>query len=244
MNGLQQQSRKVLIAGVAVLFLASNAVAGGERVLEHRQPAKGIRTLSLDTGVGDVTVTTGDGDEIVARVTLKPRRGGFPFFGSSSKGRRQVEAARLEARQSGELLELGIAGGGKDRRFEENWEVTVPSRLALDLDIGVGDVQVTGVSGGVTVDGGVGDIEIEVPGGNITVDAGVVDVRISIPADAVDIVELDGGVGDCTIHTPDGVVRGKSLGCDASWRGRGTASIDVDSGVGDVDIVCTEAGRR
>lgn len=237
-------SRKFVIGTFVMLLLASSAWAGGERVLEHRQPAEGIRTLSLDTGVGDVTVSVGDGEEIVARVTLKPRRGGFPFFGSSRTGRRQVEEARIEARQSGERLELGIAGGGKDRRFEERWEVTVPSRLALDLDAGVGDVKITGVWGGVTVDGGVGDIEIAVPGGNITVDAGVGDVNISIPADAVATVELDAGVGDCSIHTPDGVIRGKSLGCEASWRGPGSASIDVDAGVGDVEIVCAEASGR
>ena len=235
---------RFLLLAAAVLAFGSTARAGGERVLEHRQPAAGIRSLSLDTGVGDVTVVAGEGEEIVARVTLKPRRGGFPFFGSSSKGRRQVEEARIEARRSGDELELGIAGPEKDRRFEERWEVTVPARLSLDLDVGVGDVKISGVSGGVTLDSGVGDVEMEVSGGDLTIDAGVGDVNISIPVGAVGTVDLDAGVGDCSITTPEGVIRGKSLGCEASWKGPGTASIEVDSGVGDVEVRCAsgEAG--
>ncbi len=231
--------RIVILLGVCV-GLAAGAWAGENRLLEHRTPAAGIERLALDAGVGDVTIYAGPGDEIIAKVTLKPRRGGIPLLSSSREGRRQVEEASLEAHRDGATLELSVpAPDKKHRKFEERWEITVPARLALDLDAGVGDIEITGLSGGISIDAGVGDIDVKSAGGNIEIDGGVGEIDVTAPAAAVGRVEISAGVGECEIHTGERTIKGKSLGCDASWTGQGSATLKIEAGVGEVTVKLT-----
>ncbi len=232
-------TRIAILLGLCV-GLAAGAWAGENRTLEHRTPAAGIERLTLDAGVGDVTISAGPGDEIVARVTLKPRRGGIPLFSSNREGRRQVEEASLEAHRDGTTLELSVPVPDKEhRKFEERWEITVPARLAVDLDAGVGNVKITGLSGSITIDAGVGDVDVESAGGDIKIDGGVGDIEVTAPAASVGRVEISAGVGQCEIHTGERTIKGKSLGCDAAWTGQGSATLKIEAGVGEVTVKLT-----
>lgn len=239
MSRIGHPTRIAILLGVCV-GLAAGAWAGENRTLEHRTPAAGIERLALDVGVGDVTISAGPGDEIVVRVTLKPRRGGIPFFSSSREGRRQVEDASFETYRDGTTLELSVPAPDKEhRKFEERWEITAPARLAVDLDAGVGDVKIMGLSGGITIDAGVGDIEVESAGGNIEIDGGVGEIDVTAPATAVGRVDISAGVGQCEIHTGERTIKGKSLGCDATWNGQGSATLTIKAGVGEVTVKLT-----
>jgi hypothetical protein len=239
MSRIGHLTRIVILIGVCV-GLAAGAWAGENRTLEHRTPAAGIEHLALDAGVGDVTISAGPGDEIVARVTLKPRRGGIPFFSSNREGRRQVEEASLKAQRDGTTLELSVPAPNKEhQKFEERWEITVPARLAVDLDAGVGNVKITGLSGGINIDAGVGDIDVQSIGGDIRIDGGVGDIDVTTPANTVGRVDVSAGVGECEIHTDERTIKGKSLGCDAAWTGQGSATLKIEAGVGEVTVKLT-----
>ncbi|MEJ2582948.1 MAG: hypothetical protein P8127_15145, partial [Acidobacteriota bacterium] len=99
----------------------------------------------------------------------------------------------------------------EDRRFEEQWNITVPARLKIRLDHDVGDIEVDGVVAGVELDSGVGDVAIEVPEGNVNVDLGVGTAVVRAPAMAYGAAEAAGGVGDARL-----TVHGKKVDAEGS----------------------------
>ncbi len=226
----------ILAAGL-LLGTASGATAA-ERRLNWTGPAEGITHISLESSVGDVTVQgKEDTTSISVTVILKPRRSGLPLIGSTREGEKEIAAARLDAEKDGDELELELAGvDDKDRHFEERWEIVVPPSIALEIEAGVGDVSAKAITGGLDIDCGVGDVTLTNCGGEIEVEAGVGDVHISLPTDNAGAIDISSGVGDCEIHLPDHTIRGKGLGCDASWKGNGQTTVSAESGVGDVVI--------
>jgi len=219
-----------------VVMLALPVAAAESRDLDGRASAAGVDKVQLDAGVGDIHVTgVGGGDEIVVSVELEPRRGGF--FSSLKKAQREVDEAvlRMDARRG--VLRLEIETDSGDRRFEENWTIEMPARLALDLDLGVGDVDIRNLDGDLAVEVGVGDILAEGVSNDVTIDIGVGDATIRGSADDFGSVDGSGGVGDARLS-----VRGKRIessgfvGHSAEWTGDGEHTIEISLGVGDARV--------
>jgi hypothetical protein len=228
------------IVTAVALAVASTSIAEDRRSLTETVPAGGLETLRLDAGVGDISVSVSKDDDIRVEVELIARRGGL--FSSLAKSQRAVAAATLEVRRHATSVELTIDAEGHedDRRFEERWTVQAPARLAIELELGVGDVVIAGMSGGIDVEVGVGDVDIDVTGGDVTVDVGVGDARVEGPAAAYGRVECSGGIGDSRIDVadPDRDIASEGfMGHSASWRGDGEHSIELEAGVGDVVVM-------
>ncbi len=233
--------RRVLtILGAAAVLAAAPVRAGQGRILERELPSEGVERVAIDAGVGDVTVTATGGDAIRVRVELEPRRSGIPFFGTSREGREQVAAAELRVERTGGTLELRVRGPRERRRFRERWTVELPAGLGLDLDLGVGDVEVRGVAGGVRLDLGVGDATVEVADGDVDADLGVGDLEITAPLAAVGAVDGGTGVGEARLHLPERSVEGRgTVSKRVSWTGDGPGRVSADVGVGDVVVTLT-----
>jgi hypothetical protein len=230
------KSRIALLASLIIVATAAVAGAGGPRILEHHADLAGIDRLVLEIGVGDVVVSSDAGTELHTTIQLSPRRGGF--FSSLKKAERDVENAKLETHLSGGELHLTIESDSSDRRFEENWTIVMPAHVALELEMGVGDLEIAGNFGGINLEQGVGDSVIRAEGGEISVESGVGDVRITAPLSAFGFVKGEAGVGDVTIKAGDQTITGDGfVGHSAKWRGDGPASIEAESGVGDIRIV-------
>jgi hypothetical protein len=226
------------VVAAAVLGLAIPATAARNRTIEETLPSQGVASVVLDTGVGDVELLTHDTDTIEIEVLLIPRRGGL--FSSLASAERAVERATLESRRQDDRLELRIdaEGSGDDRRFEERWTVTMPERLAVSLELGVGDLTVRGIAGGIVAELGVGDADIEVPAGDVSLELGVGDARVTAPATAYGTVDCSGGVGDSRIDVGGRKITGDGfLGHSASWLGDGPGTIEIEAGVGDARVV-------
>jgi hypothetical protein len=96
----------------------------------------------------------------------------------------------------------------------------MPAALALEADMGVGAVAIAGLQKDISVDVGVGDAEI------------------SVKAADYGRVSGDAGVGDIKVDSSSG--EGKSqravVSDSVDWVADGSASINADVGVGDVQI--------
>lgn len=223
---------KKTLAVIAVIAIATLAHADGVRTLGDTVPAADLERLVLDAGVGDIEVTAGSDDSVTFEVVLKPRRGGF--FSSKKRAQREVEEARLEQQIVGRELILSIASDSEQRRFEEEWTIVVPARLAFELDLGVGDLEVRGITGEIEIEAGVGDLLVEGVSADVSVDLGVGDVTVTGASAGYGDVECSSGVGDARIrvdgreHEGDGFV-----GHTAEYRGDGPHSIHLEVGVGD-----------
>lgn len=229
-------ARSIALALTAIVATAV-PVAAGTRTVTLERDATEIAVLELESGVGDVTVETHDGEQLSIEVVLIPRRGGF--FSSLARAEKAVANARLEAIPHGGRLMVRITtdASGDDRRFEERWTVKAPTRLALDLELGVGDLWISGAAGGVIAELGVGDASLEVTGGDLRLDLGVGDVRVRGPEAGYGRVECSGGVGDSRIAIGGRRVTGDGfVGHSTSWLGDGPGIIEIETGVGDATV--------
>jgi len=209
--------RSWIVLAIA-LAVAAPISAAAPRTLDGRVPAADLENVRIDAGVGDIDINVVNGtDEVSVKVELKARRGGF--FSSLKKAQAEVDEAELRMDVSRGVLRLKISTESDDRHFEERWTVELPARLGCDLDLGVGDIDVRGLSGDLTVDLGVGDASVE--------------------AAAADYGSVDGsgGVGNAQL-----TVRGEKIsssgfvGKSAEWTGSGEHIIEISVGVGDAKV--------
>jgi hypothetical protein len=229
-----KMNRTWTLALVAAL-VATPAFASDSRTLSDSFSAAGLERVFLDIGVGDVVVTGTDGDTVDVEVILTARRGGI--FSSKRRAEREIQEATLDSYVGDSKLNLSIDSPSSDRRFEEEWHVELPGRLLVKMDVGVGDVSIRHIAGGVHMECGVGDILIEAEGGEISVEAGVGEITVRAPADAYGHVECAAGVGDARlIVRGDKIGGGGFIGDEVKWNGNGDATIEIEVGVGDATI--------
>lgn len=219
---------------LTTVFVAPN-IEGADRVIEKSFDASGLTLLSVDVGVGDVVVSQKDTQhEITVKINLHPRRGGL--FSSLRPGEKQVESAQLKEKRSGDKLQLSVSADKDNQRFEENWELSIPAGLGLDIDLGVGDFNLEGLSGDANIEIGVGDARISHSSGDLVLSVGVGDIQINSQRSAIKNISAETGVGDVKI-----LDRGKELvgdgmvGESLNWSGEGESTMELESGVGDIN---------
>lgn len=214
LNGVTEVVVRTLGTLALSLIVALPAVAQ-ERVLDLSRSLEGITTVTIDAGVGEIEVIGDAADEtLTARVELSPRSG---FWGSRS--RREVERAELVGTVRGDTLALRVTPRDEKRGFGEDWVIHLPARIAVDINLGVGDVSVLDTAA------------------NIDVDLGVGDVRIEGEHRSFGSIRASAGVGNVTLRSPEGRQSGDGfVGHTLRSRGPGEASISVSVGVGDTDI--------
>jgi hypothetical protein len=230
--------KKIIFVLPVILACALMVEAAGPKTLTRTIQAGAIETLDLSSGIGDVTITAREAiDEVAIEVVLTPRRGGI--FSSKRQAERDVEAASLEAAVKHESLKLRIRpADDDDRRFEEKWIIEIPSRLAIKLEHGVGDVVIRAARAGIELDSGVGDIDVEAAEGDITIDLGVGNAVVRAPAAFYASAEAAGGVGSARVTVRGEEIEGGGfVSHAASWSGDGSYRLDVSVGVGDAIIV-------
>ena len=229
--------KKLILVLPIILICALMVEAAGPKTLTRTIQASDIDTLDLSSGIGDVTITARKGlDEVAIEVVLTPRRGGI--FSSKRQAEQDVEAASLEAAVRRESLELRISpADDEDRRFEEKWIIEMPSRLAIKLDHGVGNVVIRAAMAGIELDSGVGDVDVEAAEGDINIDLGVGTAVVRAPAAVYAAAEAAGGVGGARITVRGEKIEGGGfVSHAASWSGDGSYRLDVSVGVGDAII--------
>lgn len=229
--------KAVRILGVAVTLALACASIGwaAPRVLERSISATGLDRVEIEAGVGDVRVEVGEDETVVVEVTLEPRRGGL--FSSIRTAEREVQEATLEVETAGRVLQLKVGTNADERRFEERWAVVMPARLALQLELGVGDVELRGIAGGVSLEAGVGNVVVDTEGGDLDLELGVGDLSVRAPAAAYGRVRCAAGVGDARIRVQGEKLGGGGfIGSSASWKGTGPHRIEAELGVGDASV--------
>lgn len=224
------------ITVIVAIAIAAPAWAGESRTLNGTVAAIGLEAVQLDAGVGEVSVTADPGAaEVTVEVQLKPRRGGF--FSSMKKAQAEVDGAELRMDSSRGVLRLEVESETDDHHFEETWMVTVPPHLALDLDLGVGEVQIRGLTDGLAVDLGVGDVLAEGVSGDLEIDVGVGDATVIAAAADFGSVSGSGGVGEARLTVLGKPVSSSGfVGHSAEWKGDGPHSITISLGVGDAKV--------
>jgi hypothetical protein len=229
--------KKSMLVLPAILICALTIEGAGTKTLTRTMEAGEIDVLDLNCPIGDVSINARDGlEEVSIQVELVPRRGGI--FSSKRRAEREIEEASLEAAVKRDRLTLRISPSDEDdRRFEERWNIDMPSRLKVKIEQGVGDIVVRGTTNSVDIEAGVGDVDIDSLEGDVTVDLGVGTGMVRAPASVYGTADADGGVGGARIEVRGKKIEGEGfVSRSASWSGDGRYSIEVSVGVGDAII--------
>lgn len=166
--------------------------------------------VSIATGRGDITVHASDGDTLVVRAT----KSGPGANETSARERMQQIGIAVDPQGNGVLIHpvnMDTAAGG----VSVDIDVSVPKSSSLAIDAAHGDVQVSGVSGGIDVRSGNGDTEIHSAGADVSVESESGDISI------------DGVGGNLKLSGRGDDVEIKNVAGDASIAGAFSGDIDL-----------------
>src|SRR4029453_2881788 len=207
----------IALACVVLAMAVSPARADhGRKYIQETVAATGADSISVDFPVGELHVETGAGNDVLVDLKVVCDR----WFRSCED---RIEDVKLASDLSGGKLHIEIRGFGHSHTgdLEVTGTITIPAGRELEVDMGVGELGVRGVSGRLDVVFGVGDITIR------------------MPASAVRSVSIDAGVGDTRLRIPGGSVDEERsfVSSEIDWNeGRGDARVSVDVGVGDAAV--------
>lgn len=205
-----------LFLGIA---LATPGLASAQlRTVEHAWAADGLREVELDVSVGEVTVRGTTGDRVEIRVGVGCDEDGW---GSSSCPERAGDVDVTDRRGDGRLsLEVDGPGIWGSRGLHLDVELLIPSRLALRLDMGVGELEIVDLEGDVAVDMGIGEVSLR------------------MPEAALESLSLDTGIGESSLRAPSRNEESAGLFTRTiDWRvRRGHARVRIELHIGEIDV--------
>lgn len=214
---------------VSLLLAAPAAMAADdEREFTASIPADELKSLHLEANVGSVRITGNDSDSIEVTVRLELEDG---WMGSSERARERLDSAKLEQDVSGSRVDLGLdyhRNRDGDDDLEEHWEIEMPAKLAAELNLNVGEMELRGLAGGVEAEVNVGELDINVERGDVDAEVNVGELSIVSRTSSPGTMDLEVNIGDARLLIDGDRVEGK----DGSWLG---GSVRHDAG-GDDDI--------
>jgi hypothetical protein len=117
----------------------------------------------------------------------------------------------------------------------------IPPHLRLEAKLGVGDMNIDGMRGGIQANVGVGALKIAVPEGDIEAETGVGEVLVRSGTRSYANVDLRAGMGNGRLSIDGRDVRQQQdrlpgMGERISVNGNGRDKLQVRSGVGNAEL--------
>jgi hypothetical protein len=211
--------KKATLLLTAVMLSAVPAASADDIVRSFHQqiPTSAADKVHLDFPVGEVTVEAAEGSQMDVDVKIACES-------FTSRCEERAKEVRLVYNTSGDQVTVEVknwpkVSGAKGLHVVAT--VKVPRSLSVNVELGVGELNVKGMEGDLTADLGVGE------------------VNIRLPKEAVGSVDLDTGVGESSLVAAGR--RYESAGLvsrEIKWhKGTGRAEVSVDCGVGEIDVV-------
>lgn len=192
------------------LLVASLPVLADTKVVrEHSFDLADIRSVEIHGSVGSIEVLPARGDRIELTLDIESKRDGW------FDRKRDVSEVDLQSRVRNGRLILEQ----QEEHTETHWLVRLPEVPTTELHLGVG-----------SIDAELGRTELDVH-------MGVGEVILQYPEDAAGEIRLKVGVGEASI-AGDAAIQSKRafVSQDVSASGKGDQDINVDVGVGQIEL--------
>ncbi len=200
----------------AALLVAAPLQAAVLETEAHTFPVSKNHRVRIEFPVGELRVVPSDGSHVRFELRVRCRSH------NEARCEELANRLRLDSDDKGGTLHLKLDNYPKwnNKGFTVMGVLHVPPALALKVEMGVGQLEVTGLEGDLDVDLGVGEA----------------DIRTS--RTRAHHVSVDTGIGDATIRGGgSGTERHGFIGSHASWSaGPGRASVKLHVGVGDATV--------
>lgn len=199
--------KKVLaLTLIATLGCISTTVSAKQ--LTAQFPASELTHLEIQNGVGELKIEHSNDATISVEVKVKPVKK-WLFKAADA------DSATLESSVKAGRLTVSVPLDDT----EQEWLVKIPKGMALDLQLGVGEIDIHAEASDISAEIGVGSFKA--------------DVQLASYKE----VEMSAGVGDVRLNTKAAVDESRHLvGGDLQYQGSGNAKILVEVGVGDAVV--------
>lgn len=166
-------SKVVIGLGLALVFCSVAAYAESKVTLSDNFQYDG-KTVLLDMDVGKAEMIATDEADIRVEVVIKASDGNWLSFWNRS----DINDVNLAVVERDNKLVLKV---DNQDDINQDWRVYLPRGAALEVDAGVGEVIVDGLTSSIDVDLGVGRAEIKHQNqyGNIALESGVGEVSVT-----------------------------------------------------------------
>lgn len=197
------------VASLSLLTLSTSASASSEVERYHEVSVANVNHVVLKNGVGSVYVEQGEGSDLTIHAVFEGKRSGI------MRRTKDVSDMDVVINQRNGVLTISFS----ENNVEATWHVSLPAVDKLDVDLGVGLVDVKVGATAVNVDLGVGDAKVE----GLLSEAGALSAEV--------------GVGAASIRGAHDVKAKRAIVSETtSGRGDGEYPISIDIGVGDAGI--------
>ena len=181
----------------------------------HTFPVTKNHRVKIEFAVGELKIVPGNDSNVRFEISIRCKNE------SESRCEELANHLRFESDDRNGTLYLKLDRYPKwCKNFNVTGTLTLPRTLPLDVEMGVGQLSITGLENDIEVDLGVGEA----------------DIRTSRAL--ANSVSVDTGIGDASIRGAVGEIERRSfIGSHASWdAGRGRSAVRLHVGVGDATV--------
>jgi hypothetical protein len=209
----------VIAVVAAALGVYTLGPVGGGQLGEVRQSSEQsfavgeTPSLSIDNFAGQVTVVAGEPGTIRVQVTKKAR------------GQSRLDSLAVSIVEKEDGLQIETRNSSHLSNVSVDLEITAPADTRLDVQNGAGEVDVTDLTGDLTLHTGAGSVDVSGASGVARLDTGAGSIRYE-----------GNPQGDCRFDTGAGSIE-VYLPSDASVK------VDLSTGVGDISVDFDVAGQ-
>lgn len=204
--------KKLTLTGIAIALsvLSSQALADTEKRISEKFMLDAKQSLSIDVPVGRIEINIVDSNEVSLEIEVKGKDQGW------FKSDKDVSHVALGKHVSSGKVKLEI----DEDDTNQEWVLNVPKFAALDIELGVGEVEINNLANSADVEVGVGEVTIQTQ------------------LDDFKKIELESGVGETQIKGFSGEIdyRRKVVSSEVTCVGKGEYSINAEVGVGEVKV--------
>ncbi|UXI04115.1 hypothetical protein [Photobacterium sp. TY1-4] len=182
--------------------------SGSQPLLDHHGKSE-ITQLKLKVPTGNITIRSAESDNVTYEVNVKEEPSSW--FGAD------LDDLVLEHQVVGQTLYLTI----NEEDVSQQWTVTVPKSLALNVRLGVGNVEASAISQPFTADIGVGA------------------VWLALDPARFNQIDANVAVGEIQVRGLDSArvkLKRQLVSETLNYTGQGDHPVAIQIGVGDVNI--------
>jgi hypothetical protein len=198
---------------LVLLFVAAPAAAGTVLTESKAWPVAPGTRVRLEFPVGELDVEASDSDKVRLDLIVECDHG--PAADCARKAKRVT----LDARQRPGQLNLEVEAPKLPSNFQLRAVLQVPRDLAVEIEMGVGELEVHGMRGDLALELGVGE------------------GKVRLAESSYREAEISVGIGEATIRAPGRNIQSSGfLGHESHWSGSAGARVKLRVGVGEGDI--------
>ncbi len=212
-----------------ILLQSSPASASSEGGFQRTLTVNGTVDLDVNTGSGDVRITSGDSGKVEITARIRSNR----WLGGNDDARIHEIESNPPIQQNGNTIRIGHLDNELGHNISISYQLRVPSDTRLHAHTGSGDQEIAGINGPIEVETGSGDLRVSNIGNTVRAETGSGDVEIrQVKGD------LHTKTGSGTVHAEDiaGAFEGHSGSGSVDLSQTAPGRVQVTTGSGDIEL--------